>query len=211
MNFFEQDEPVRTTPPRRFGRDPNRRRQFLLRRLMAAGVGVLILILLVLGIRGCLNSRKQQAFEDYVGDLSTVASESSQLGENLFGRLDDPENLDEAELAADANAAESLLARAQSLDAPDEVGGAQKEVVLAFELRRDGVVAIASQAGALTGDEGTKAANKIAREVEGLVTSDALYRRARAEIDAVLREEGIDDQPPDAPFVPGGDPVEWLD
>ena len=210
MNFFEPDEPRTVGPRRRTAPDAELRRQFLIRRAAAAGVAILILILLVLGVRGCLNSRKQQGLENYVGDLGAVVNESNKLGENLFGRLDDPENLDEAELEGDRGAAESLLTAVQAIETPDEVAGAQEEIVLAFELRRDGVAAITSSAGKLGGENG-KAPDKVARDVQGLIASDALYRRARGDIDAVLREEGVDERAPQSQFVPGPDPVERLD
>ena len=58
---------------------------------MALGVGVLILILLVLGIRGCLNARKERGFENYVRDLDAIVTESKQLSETFFNRLERPE------------------------------------------------------------------------------------------------------------------------
>ena len=37
---------------------------------IAVGAGVLVLVLLVFGVRGCLDSRKERAFKDYVRDVA---------------------------------------------------------------------------------------------------------------------------------------------
>ena len=61
-----------------------------MRRVIALGVGVLILILLLLGVRGCLNARKERGFENYVSDLDGIVDQSNQLSQEFFGRLEDP-------------------------------------------------------------------------------------------------------------------------
>jgi hypothetical protein len=163
---------------------------------VAAGVGVLILILLVLGVRGCLNARQERAYENYVSDLSSIAAETQNLSQQFFGRLEDPGNLTalqfEAEVQADRGAMEGLLDRAEGLDAPDELSNAEELIVLSYELRRDGLAVISDRIATALGDEGSqRAIAQIAREMRTFVAGDVLYARAQAQIEAVLAEEEI--------------------
>ena len=109
-----------------------------MRRVIALGVGVLILILLLLGVRGCLNARKERG-ENYVSDLDGIVDQSNQLSQEFFGRLEDPPRglaglQLEAEITTDRGTAESLLQRVEGLDVPDELSDAQ-DLLQSFELR----------------------------------------------------------------------------
>jgi hypothetical protein len=197
---------------------PDPRRQFLVRRAAALGVGILLLILIVLGVRGCLDARKERGFENYVRDLNTIAAQTNQLSDNFFGRLEDPGKLTElsfeAEISSDRGAAEDLLQRVQSLDTPDELDGAQSELVQAYELRRDGLAGIDEQiAAALGKQDSTEATNAIADYMRYFLASDVLYDRAQSLMDPALSDEGIevDGAPAKAPeseFLPD---ERWLD
>jgi hypothetical protein len=147
-------------------------------------------------VRGCLNARKERAYENYVSDLSSIAAETQNLSQQFFNRLEDPGNLSplqfEAEIKADRGAAEGLLDRAEGLDAPDDLSEAQEFIVLSYELRRDGLAVISDRIASALGDEGSgQAIAQIAREMRTFVASDVLYARAVAQIDAVLEEEEI--------------------
>jgi hypothetical protein len=217
LAFLEEDEPLSPDATARGGRygPPDRQRQFLFRRLIAVAIGVLILILLVLGIRGCLNAREERALENYGRDLDALAAESQQLSDNFFERLEDPGNLSElnfeAEVKADRGAAEGLVSRAEGLDPPGELKGAQADVVLAFELRRDGLAQISEQIGTALGDEGsTEATEAIAQDMGYFVASDVLYRRGQSQIEQVFEQEGIATEVPDSQFV-AEDDLDYLD
>ena len=214
MSFYDEDDPYASAasePPHRAG-PPDRDRQILIRRLIAVGAGLLILILLILGVRGCLDARKDRQFENFVRDLNSLVAESQQLSEGFFARLNDPQGLSElefeAEVKADRGAAEGLVDRAQNLDAPGELKPAQADLVLAFELRRDGLAAIAGKIGTALGDEGEEAQALIAEDMQYFVASDVLYRRAQQEIDSVLSEQGIRGEAPQSEFLPE---IDWLD
>jgi hypothetical protein len=222
LAFLDEDDsfpPVATDPddPRL---PPERQRVFMARRLGAVAVGILILILLVLGIRGCLNAREERAFENYSRDLTTLVQEEGQLSEDFFNRFDDPGNLSELDfetaIRADRSHAEQLVSRAESLDPPGDLDGAQDEVVSAFELRRDGLGAVADNIGAALGDEErTEALDQIVLHMEDFLASDVLYRQAREEINAVLQDHGIGEDVPESQFFPeatgGGPDTTWLE
>ena len=56
----------------------------MVRRGIAAGAGLLLLVLLVFGVRGCLNARKEQAIKDYVRDVGALLQESDQQSRGFF-------------------------------------------------------------------------------------------------------------------------------
>ena|SRR5215210_602613 len=194
---------------------PDRQRQIMARRAIGVAVLVVLLILIVLGIRGCLDARKERSFENYVSDLGTYAAQSKQLSDDFFGRLNNPGNLSplsfKAEIAADRGTAESLLNNVESLDTPDELNSAQSELDLTFQLRRDGLAGISDQVATALGKEGsTDAVDSITNYMQYFLASDVLYDRARAQIDAVLQDQGIDETAPESTFLP--EPItDWLD
>ena len=73
----------RPRPPRR-----PERQQIMLRRGLALGAGLLILILLVLGVRGCLNARKERALSDYASNVTQIVEETDQTSKSFFGKLE---------------------------------------------------------------------------------------------------------------------------
>ena len=156
-----------------------------MRRVIALGVGVLILILLLLGVRGCLNARKERGFENYVSDLGGIVTQSNQLSQDFFGRLEDPpkgltELQLEAEITTDRGTAESLLQRAEGLDVPDELADAQDELVQAFELRRDGLAGIAEDIPTALGNEGRDRCDRPDLDRDGGLPRQRRALRARA-------------------------------
>jgi hypothetical protein len=187
----------------------------MVRRAVALGAGVLVVILLVLAVRGCLNARKERGFENYVSDLGSIVTQSNQLSNNFFTRLNDPpRNLDElaleADVAADRGTAEGLLQRVQSLDTPDELDAAQEDLVLAFELRRDALAQIASAIPTALGEEGrAEATDQIAQEMQTFLASDVLYERSRTQVQSVLDDEEIAGNVPASRFL--SDPERFID
>ena len=72
----------------------------MIRRGIALVGGLLILILLVLGVKGCLNARKERALKDYARDVSQIVDETSQTSKAFFNRLEDPGDLSVTEFEA---------------------------------------------------------------------------------------------------------------
>jgi hypothetical protein len=221
LAFLDEDDPFSPDSPeppdRRLG-PPDRDRQILVRRLIAVAAGIIFLILIVLGVKGCLDARKERAFENYVSDLSALASESQQLSAGLFdssnGLFENPGDLTplefEAQIKNYRSQAEGLVTRAQGLDAPTELKPAQADLVLAYELRRDGLAAISDEIGTALGDEGREEAiAAIAVDMQYFVASDVLYRRARAQIEDVTADQCPKcGDVPESQFLPD---ITWLD
>ncbi|MGI9019805.1 MAG: CARDB domain-containing protein [Solirubrobacterales bacterium] len=217
MAFLDDDDPLEPEDlgqSRRYGAP--RQRPFLARRLGALVGGVLVIILLVLGVRGCLDARKERGFENYARDLASIATESEQLSKEFFGRLRDPGELTElslkAEVDADEGTAENLLERVAGLDTPDELADAQSELELAFELRRDGIGGVADEIDTALAKEGAEeATDRIANYMRYFLASDVLYGRSKGAIENELANQDIvpDENLSKAPFLPDP-PEDWI-
>src|SRR6478609_10587423 len=111
------DEPER--PRRRVGGPERRRQQFLVRRLIGVGVGLAFLILIVIGIRGCLEARSDRALRNYDSDVATIMQQSEQSGKDFFELLNGPtgsSTLDvKNQVLAQRDNSDTLLERAQKL------------------------------------------------------------------------------------------------
>jgi hypothetical protein len=192
------------------------RQQILLRRALALGAGLLVLILIVLGVRGCLNARKHRALSDYARNVTQIVDETDQTSKSFFGKLADPGNLSVtefvAEVTADRSAMDNYVSRIDGLDTPGDMGNAQKALELVYELRGSAMAEIADQVSTALGDVGSeKATAAITKQMGVLAASDVLYASvARPEIDGVLADNGIaGDDVPKSVFVPDG--TKWLD
>ncbi|HET7573532.1 MAG TPA: CARDB domain-containing protein [Solirubrobacterales bacterium] len=201
----------RPRPPRR-----PERQQILIRRGLALGAGLLVLILIVLGVRGCLNARKHRALSDYAGNVAQIVDETQQTSKSFFGKLEEPGDLTVTEFVAEVNADRSAMdnyaSRIDSLDAPGDMSSAQDALELVYELRAAAMGKIADKMSTALGAEGAKKATEaIARQMGVLAASDVLYAEVvRPEIDGVLASNGIEgDDVPRSEFVP--EETKWLD
>ena len=237
MSFFDDDEPpTRQARPRqpagsRTGATSGTRartsgggagagdpQQLMVRRAVALGIGALVLILLVLGIKGCLNSRTENALKDYTRNVSSIVNDSNyQVSKRLFELLNSGASGSTAELQQNVNqvrvTAEDDVKRAQALDTPGDMVAAQQRLLDTLTLRSEGVRAIAEQLPNLEGDQAEAAANKIAGQMSAFLGSDVLYsQRVVPYIYDPLKSHGIDttgsNKLPESVFLPD---TQWLD
>src|SRR6476659_452784 len=192
------------------------RQQILLRRGLALGAGLLILILIVLGVRGCLNARKHRALSDYARNVTQIVEETDQTSKSFFEKLSNPSGLSVTDFVdqvnADRSAMDNYVARVDSLDTPGDMGRAQNALELVYELRGAAMTEIADKMSTALGDAGSKKATEaITKQMSVLAASDVVYASvARPEIDGVLADNGIEgDDVPKSEFVPEG--TKWLD
>jgi CARDB len=204
--------------PQRRPRRPRRpeRQQILLRRGLALGAALLVLILIVLGVKGCLDARKQQALSDYSRNVTQILAETDQTSKSFFGKLANPGSLSVTEFVtevkADRSAMDNYMARVDSLDTPGDMGDAQTSLKLVYELRDSAMAKIANQMSTALGNVGSaKATRVIANQMRTLLASDVLYAAVvRPEINTVLAANGIEgDDVPRSVFLP--DELRWLD
>jgi hypothetical protein len=231
VDFFDEDdphEPPTGEEPRRSSRShgapphgaaPATKQQARVRQAGLLLGAIVLLILIVIAFRGCLDARKDRSFQNYVSDLSSITAESEQLSSNFFDRLEgkggeSPGDVSfQAEVDGDKGTAQGLLDRAEGLDAPDDIKGAQEQVVLAFELRHDALEGISAQLSKLSagGKQADKAERAIYTQMRVLSASDILYARARDQIEQALEDNDVtvDEGVPSSQFLP--DDPDYLD
>lgn len=183
---------------------------------MALGAGLLVLILIVLGVRGCLDARKHRALSDYAGNVSQILQETERTSKSFFDKLSDPGQLSVTEFVAqvnaDSSAMDNYVARIDSLDTPGDMSSGQRALELVYELRGSAMSKIAEETSTALGEAGSKKATEaIAKQIGVLSASDVVYSEvARPEINGVLADNGIEgDDVPESEFVPEG--TKWLD
>lgn len=187
-----------------------------MRRAIALGVGLVVLIIIVLGVKGCLDARAHRALEDYARNVSQILKETEQTSKKFFGDLEDPGTLSvtdfTTEVESDSSAMTNFASRIDGLSAPGDVGEAQKALELVYELRSRAMEVIAKKMKTALGDAGAaKAQAAIARQMQSLLSSDVLYEQVvRPEINGVLESNGIDGSDvPKSTIVPDG--IKWLE
>jgi hypothetical protein len=159
---------------------------------------LLVLILLVLGFKGCLDSRKESAINDYVTEVDALIGESNNQGQAMFEQLQGGGDASavEAENALNSFRIESaqLVDRASDLDTPGDLEAAQSDLVETLRFRAEGIDVIADQlpSAISDGEDAEGAAGEIAKAMQLFLTSDQIYfRRVIPEINAELEKESI--------------------
>jgi hypothetical protein len=188
----------------------------LRRRGLALGGGLILLILIVLGVKGCLDARANRELSDYARNVTEIVEVTNQRSKAFFGKLADPGTLSVtefvAEVNADRSAMDSYAARVDGLSAPGDMGRAQNALELTYELRSSAMNEIANKISTALGDAGSaKATAAIARQMQKLLAADVLYAEVvRPEINGVLAANGIEGSDvPESVFLPEG--TRWLE
>jgi hypothetical protein len=193
----------------------------MVRRAIAIGGGLLVLLLLYLGIRGCQASQKEQGFKDYVRDASELVGESDQQSTALFDLLGDPGN-SEVDFTSNVNGAkvqaEQLVDRAKKTDVPDQLKSAHSSLVETLELRRDGLDGIAREVAAAGTDQAKGTDERIAAQMQFFLASDVIYsQRFLPRLLGTIEDEDLDQDVPvpdtlrDAEAIAFLPDISWLD
>lgn len=195
MSFFDEDEkPLRTTSRARSRTAPRPRRgspagggsgdaqAVLVRRMVAGIVGLVILLMLFFLVRSCSATRHENALKDYNRQVSGIAVQSRQTAAAFFKLFERSGTQSPTELQSSIlgyrEAAETALKQAQSLGTPDDMKAAQQSLLIALELRRDGLASIAEQIRPALGDAGEaadRAIRRMAAQMRAFDASDVLY------------------------------------
>jgi hypothetical protein len=154
----------------------------MIRRAVAIGVGVLIVILLGFVIKTCQTSRHNNALEDYNRQISAIGDDSArQVGAPFFQLLTEggsPQDL-QTNISSYRVQAEQQYDQAAKLDVPGDMKGAQQSALIALEWRRDGLEKIASEIRTALGDQGEaadSAIESIAGQMEVFMASDVAWK-----------------------------------
>jgi hypothetical protein len=169
----------------------------MVRRRVAAGVAVLLLIVIVLLINGCLKSQQQQSLKDYNHEVSRLAQESdAQVARPMFtalagasgkSPLDVEVQIDQLRIQA-----QKIATAAKSLSVPGEMASAQRALLLALDLRVEGVTKIAALIPTALGGQGKQAGTLIAGDMEIFLASDVIFsQRVVPLVQQALASNGI--------------------
>jgi len=183
--FDEDDEPTRQSRPRR-GRGGGTvaadQQTLMTRRIVAGVIGVLFLVLLAIVINSCRNSQQESALKDYNREVSTIAQDSAQqVGGQFFQLLGQgngqPQDLQSA-ISSFRVQAEQQRQQAAGLSVPGAMKGAQQNLLIALEMRRDGLDYVAARIRSALGDSGAvtdQAISQIAGQMQVFLASDVIY------------------------------------
>ncbi len=188
----------------------------MLRRGLALAAALIVLILVVLGVKGCLDAQANSELSGYARNVTQIVEETQQTSKAFFGKLSNPGSLSVtefvAEVNADRSAMDSYVTRVDSLSAPGAMSHGQSALELVYELRGSAMNEIANKMSTALGNVGApKATAAIAGQMQKLLASDVLYAAvARPEINGVLESNGIEGaNVPKSVFLPEG--TKWLE
>ena len=215
MSFFEGDEPTRVSRPARprrpsggrsasrggGGTRPPDRQTLLIRQAVAIGLGLLLLILLVVGVRSCQNSRKENSLKDYNRDVTAVIKSSDDdVMRPFFGLMSNGAQ-EGQDLQVQVNQlrqqADDLAKRAEAFPVPDEMAGAQDDLLMVLNFRRQGLARIADAIPSAQGRgvPAEQAVNRIAANMQLFLASDVVYsQRVAPYIKEALDKNGVTGQ-----------------
>ena len=225
LSFFDEgDEPTRVRTraarPRRpatgsRGSAPPDRQTARTRQAIALGGLVVLLTLIVLGVNGCLNSRKDNAIMDYNRNVTAVINDSDgSVGKPFFQLLSQgARNTQDLQVQVNQlrlNADEDVK-RAKSFSVPGDMGAAQRNLELVLNLRDEGLKKIADLIPSALGRGQTaeNAIKNISAEMQSFLASDVVYTsRVAPLIKDALDKNGIKGQDiAGSRFMPN---VAWL-
>lgn len=153
-----------------------------MRRGVALAALIVVLILIVVGVHSCQVSQANSDLTNYAVSVSSLINQSNTTGGNFFNLLKQSKgsgtspnlqtSVDEARYTASRQ-----LGKARGLSAPGQLQGAQQNLVLALQMRSDGIAAIAhTLPSALQPQTATGAVNTIAANMARFYASDVLYK-----------------------------------
>lgn len=215
MSFFDEgDEPTRVSSrarparPRRpatagrgGGRGAPDRQTLLVRQGVALGIGALVLILIILGVKGCVDNQRRNSLKDYNRNVGAVVSDSDQSVARPFFRLLNGGSTQGNGLQVGVNqlrlTAEEDARRAEGFDVPGAMQGAQRNLLLLLDLRAGALQRIADAIPSALGRGQTSRAaiDRIAGQMQAILASDVLYsQRVAPLIQQALDANGVHGQ-----------------
>jgi hypothetical protein len=169
----------------------------MVRRRVAAGVAVALLIVIVLLVNGCLKSQKQQSLKDYNRSVSQIAQESDeQVSHPLFAALSAASGKSALDVEVQIDQlriqAQTISTRAANMSVPGEMAAAQRALLLAFDLRAEGMTKLAALMPTALGGQGKQASTLVAGDMEIFLASDVIFsQRVIPLIQQTLTSNGI--------------------
>ena len=174
-------------PPGRGRRPPGGRRpptdaqSIQVRRGIAAVVIIVLLILIILGIHSCQVSSRNSALKDYNDNVNSIVQQSNSTATQLFSVLSGGGGANNVttlqnQIEQTRRNAETELSKAEGLNVPSQVSGAQTYLLLALKMRVDGITNIGQEIEqALNASTSQSAVSAIATQMARFYASDVVF------------------------------------
>jgi hypothetical protein len=187
FDFFEEpepeeDEPRGRSPLRRSPRGPERppTNYTPLLRLVGLVVGfIVVVVLLVFVVDRCRGDSKQSTYQNYMGKVQTVATDSQQVGTQFLLLLAQP-GVKVAKIEDDLNGLAARQAQAvqeaQGINPPGALRTENQQMITALQLRESGLRGMsAAFAQTAKTTNPTEAATVLANQANRFVASDVIW------------------------------------
>jgi hypothetical protein len=149
---------------------------------VALGALIVVLILIVIGVHSCQVSQANSDLRNYAVSVDSLITSSNQTGTQFFKNLSNSQgsptssnlqtSVEESRLAA-----QNELNKGRGLSAPGQLENAHSNLVMALQMRLDGIDAIAKNLpAALQPQTASMAVNEIAADMARFYSSDVLYK-----------------------------------
>jgi hypothetical protein len=198
------------------GPAPSDPQQLRARRFGALAIAVVVIIVLTLGVKSCLNGRKVQALKDYNRDVAGLVQRADANSDEFFTELTTPGSSSN-DVLAQVNRlrlkAKAQTREAQNLSVPGDMKAPQRNLLLTLGLLEEAIGKVAEKIpAALSTDSATAepAVVGITAEMQSFIAADVVYkRRTAALVKQVLDDHDIGGQTiQSSQFLPN---VGWLD
>jgi hypothetical protein len=169
----------------------------MMRRRLAAGIGVLVVIAIVLIVSAVLKGQKTSALEQYNREVGKVARQSEQeVAKPLFEALVGADGKPAINVHQQVNelhgTAQDLVDHARGISVPGEMAEAQRNLLLSLQMRAEALQKIAALLPGVTGNEGKTASTHLAGAMEILLASDVIWsQRVRPLAQEALSAAGL--------------------
>ncbi len=227
MSFFDDDEPTQahstgTPDSTRSARVPDGQQTMMTRRLGAGAAVVVALLILIIGVKSCMNSQTTDQLKEFNRKASQLVTQSdSQVSKPFFKQIEGAASKAPTDLQQKVNQLVLLagdgVKQAKDLDAPDTLAGAKSDLIVSMELRQQGLTAIARDlqtAVSRNADDSKNAVDAIAGQMRAFDAADVIYTaRVGTAIAKAFDDDGIavgtgGEQIADSNFLPD---IKWLD
>jgi hypothetical protein len=169
-----------------------------IRQAVALGVLVIAIVLIAVGVHSCDVSATNNALRDYSDNVSALISHSDQTSQQFFTLLSSGKGSSnalsfESEIETAGRTTSEQLKSAENFNVPSQMKTAQTDLLLALQLRYDGIHNIGDYIEqALQATTATSAVTAIAAQMARFYASDVLYKDySLPAISAALHGAGI--------------------
>jgi len=145
VDFFDDDADAQELPPAPRSRRPSSRRRNRILRIVIAGAAFFLVVLaLAWWVRSCQHDRKVDAYRDYMSAVDTAIDDSAKVGKDLSKIVADPGKYasgDElmAALAKLVSTQDEIATRVSRLDHPDALASEADVLATGMKVRTRGL------------------------------------------------------------------------